>query len=80
MIVKGEGETDLVYFLTFPFLLVRMIHNQIWISISRYETAKGKNKIIDKSIEFEQVDRERNWSVKLLLACSQRCMLHGICS
>ncbi|KAL4600274.1 hypothetical protein ACB092_11G186900 [Castanea dentata] len=66
MIVKGEGETDLVYFLTFPFLLVRMIHNQIWISISRYQTAKGKNRIVDKSIEFEQVDRERNWDDQIL--------------
>uniref|UniRef100_A0A7N2LG43 Uncharacterized protein n=1 Tax=Quercus lobata TaxID=97700 RepID=A0A7N2LG43_QUELO len=34
---------------------------KIWISISRYQTAKGKNRIVDKSIEFKQVDRERNW-------------------
>ena len=40
-----------------------MLHNQIWISLSRYRTAKGKNRIVDKGIEFEQVDRESTWSV-----------------
>jgi aldehyde decarbonylase len=56
--LKGE---DVGYFLILPFLLLRMLHNQIWISLSRYLTAKGKNRIVDKGIEFEQVDRERNW-------------------
>jgi aldehyde decarbonylase len=59
--VKGEGERDLFCFLILPFLLVRMLHNQIWISLSRYRTAKGNNRIVDKGIEFEQVDRERGW-------------------
>lgn len=61
--VKGEKERDIGYLLIFPFLLVRMLHNQIWISLSRYRTAKGNNRIVDKGIEFEQVDRERNWLV-----------------
>ncbi|GLT69542.1 hypothetical protein SLA2020_416860 [Shorea laevis] len=65
--VKGERERDLFYFLIFPFLLVRMLHNQIWISLSRYRTAKGNNRIVDKGIEFEQVDRERNWDDQILL-------------
>ncbi|TQD94860.1 hypothetical protein C1H46_019560 [Malus baccata] len=38
-----------------------MIHNQIWITLSRYRTAKGKGRILDKGLEFDQVDRERNW-------------------
>jgi aldehyde decarbonylase len=59
--VKGESERDPMYFLILPFLLVRMLHNQIWISLSRYRTAKGNNRIVDKGIEFEQVDRERGW-------------------
>ena len=42
-------------------MLWRLIHSQIWISYSRYRTAKLR--IVDKSIEFEQVDRERDWYV-----------------
>lgn len=58
-----RGENGLAPALVFPFLLLRMIHNQLWISLSRYRTAKGNNLIVDKAIEFDQVDRERNWSV-----------------
>ncbi|KVH97214.1 Fatty acid hydroxylase [Cynara cardunculus var. scolymus] len=50
----------------FPFLLVRMLNNQFWISLSRYKTAKGTNRIVDKTIEFEQVDRERDWDDQIL--------------
>ncbi|KAK6119313.1 hypothetical protein DH2020_046944 [Rehmannia glutinosa] len=53
-------------FIIFPFLLSRMVHNQIWISLSRYRTAKGTNRIVDKNIEFEQVDRERNWDDQII--------------
>ncbi|KAL0339158.1 UNVERIFIED_CONTAM: Very-long-chain aldehyde decarbonylase CER1 [Sesamum angustifolium] len=64
---KDESERDLSYFLILPLLLSRMVHNQIWISLSRYRTAKGDNRIVDKSIEFEQVDRERNWDDQIIL-------------
>ncbi|XP_022155719.1 protein ECERIFERUM 1-like isoform X2 [Momordica charantia] len=64
---KGEEhERDLSYFLIFPFLVLRMLHNQIWISLSRYQTAKGNKRIVDKPIEFEQVDRERPWDDQIL--------------
>lgn len=63
--IKGEG-SDLTYLSIFPFMLWRMLHNQIWISYSRYRTAKGNNLIVDRSIEFEQVDRERNWDDQIL--------------
>ncbi|KAK8449172.1 hypothetical protein SEVIR_7G172132v4 [Setaria viridis] len=49
-----------------PALLLRMIHNQIWISLSRYQTARRKNVIVDRSIEFEQVDRERSWDDQII--------------
>ncbi|GMH00668.1 hypothetical protein Nepgr_002507 [Nepenthes gracilis] len=62
---KGE-ERDLANFLIFPGMMWRMIHNQIWISLSRYRTSKGKNRIVDKSIEFEQIDRERNWDDQII--------------
>ncbi|XP_044491444.1 very-long-chain aldehyde decarbonylase CER1-like [Mangifera indica] len=64
--VKDEKEKDLSNFLILPFLLWRVIHNQMWISLSRYRTAKGTNRIVDKAIEFEQVDRERNWDDQII--------------
>uniref|UniRef100_A0A803L0F7 Very-long-chain aldehyde decarbonylase CER1-like C-terminal domain-containing protein n=1 Tax=Chenopodium quinoa TaxID=63459 RepID=A0A803L0F7_CHEQI len=48
-------------------MLWRMLHQQLWISLSRYRTAKGKNLIVDRSIDFEQVDRESKWDDQILL-------------
>lgn len=76
-LVKEKDERDLGYFLIFPFLLLRMLHNQIWISFSRYKTAKGSNRIVDKGIEFEQVDRESNWLLYIYLL-SQRINIFSI--
>ncbi|KAJ0654021.1 hypothetical protein HanOQP8_Chr15g0590191 [Helianthus annuus] len=64
MDVKTRDSTTILIFL---FLLTRMLHNQIWISFSRYKTAKGQNRIVDKNIELEQVDRERNWDDQIIL-------------
>ncbi|KAI3846631.1 hypothetical protein MKX03_029499 [Papaver bracteatum] len=58
---------DLSYSLNFPFLLWRVIHNQIWISFSRFRTSKSKSRILDKPIEFEQVDRESNWDDNIIM-------------
>lgn len=63
---KQGGDKDLTNFLILPILLWRMLHNQIWISLSRYRTAKGNNRIVDKGIEFDQVDRESNWDDQIL--------------
>ncbi|XP_021756466.1 protein ECERIFERUM 1-like isoform X1 [Chenopodium quinoa] len=63
----GAEDWNLTYLLIFPFMLWRMLHNQLWISFSRYRTAKGNNLIVDKSIDFEQVDRERNWDDQIML-------------
>ncbi|KAL3537152.1 hypothetical protein ACH5RR_000518 [Cinchona calisaya] len=65
-VAKGASERNLPMVLIFPFLLSRMLHNQIWISFSRYRTAKGNNRIVDKTIEFEQIDRERNWDDNII--------------
>ncbi|MED6106727.1 Very-long-chain aldehyde decarbonylase cer1 [Stylosanthes scabra] len=59
--VKDPMERDLGYFLVFPLLILRILHNQIWITLSRYLTSKGKNRIVDRSVDFEQVDRESTW-------------------
>ncbi|XP_021814647.1 protein ECERIFERUM 1-like [Prunus avium] len=65
-VVNDGKEKDLSYFLIFPLMLWRMIHNQIWITLSRYQTAKGNGRIVDKPLEFEQVDRERNWDDQIV--------------
>ncbi|XP_057807547.1 very-long-chain aldehyde decarbonylase CER1-like isoform X2 [Salvia miltiorrhiza] len=65
---KGKNELDYTNLLILPFLLSRALHNQIWISISRHRTAQGKNRIVDRGIEFEQVDRESNWDDQILLS------------
>lgn len=65
-VTEEECERDWTNLLIFPFLLSRMLHNQLWISFSRYRTAKGNNRIVDKGIEFDQVDRESNWSLIFL--------------
>ncbi|GFY92063.1 fatty acid hydroxylase superfamily [Actinidia rufa] len=66
-VTREETEKDLGNFLVLPFLLSRALHDQLWISLSRHRTAKGNNRIVDKSIDFEQVDRERNWDDQILL-------------
>ncbi|XP_028805886.1 very-long-chain aldehyde decarbonylase CER1-like [Neltuma alba] len=67
MIMKEGNERDVGYFLVFPYMLLRMLHQQIWGSFSRYQTTKGKNRILDKSLDFEQVDRETNWDDQIVL-------------
>jgi len=57
----GWGDIDLAFALILPSLLLRMVHNQIWISAARYQTARSKHRIVDRGIEFDQVDRERGW-------------------
>ncbi|KAK4355036.1 hypothetical protein RND71_027230 [Anisodus tanguticus] len=64
---KDESQRDIGYIIIFPLLVSRIIHSQIWISISRYRTAKGNNRIVDRSIEFDQVDRESNWDDQIIL-------------
>ncbi|GAB2290222.1 Very-long-chain aldehyde decarbonylase cer1 [Dionaea muscipula] len=66
-LARKGGDGDLTILSIFLLFIWRVIHAQIWISLSRYQTAKGKNRIIDKSLEFEQVDRERNWDDQILL-------------
>ena len=63
MLVKDESERDITAFMILPFLLWRVLHNQIWITLSRHRNAKGNARILHKGIEFDQVDRETNWLV-----------------
>ncbi|KAK5835627.1 hypothetical protein PVK06_011321 [Gossypium arboreum] len=41
---------------------------RLWISLSRHRTPKGTNKIVDKGIEFDQVDRERDWDDQIMFS------------
>ncbi|KAJ8538569.1 hypothetical protein K7X08_027790 [Anisodus acutangulus] len=65
---KEESRRDIAYLLIFPLLILRMIHYQIWISLCRYRTAKGDYRIVDKSIEFDQIDIERNWDDQIIFS------------
>lgn len=76
LLVKDKNERDVSTFLVFPFLLWRVLHNQIWITLSRYRTAKGNNRIVDKGIEFDQVDREKEWLVITYIYASLNPLNH----
>jgi aldehyde decarbonylase len=60
-VTSKKEEKDWFYVSIFPVLLLRLLYGQLWISISRYQTARSKRRIVTKSLDFEQVDRERNW-------------------
>ncbi|XP_038970916.1 very-long-chain aldehyde decarbonylase GL1-6-like isoform X1 [Phoenix dactylifera] len=64
---SGEQLRDMSNFLIFPMLLLRLLHSQLWITFSRFQTAKSKHRIVDKSLDFDQVDRERNWDDQIIL-------------
>ncbi|CAN8316914.1 unnamed protein product [Cochlearia groenlandica] len=59
---KQDHEKILIVAMT----LWRIIHSQVWISLSRYRTAKGNKRILNKFIEFDQVDRERTWDDQII--------------
>ncbi|CAH8250746.1 unnamed protein product [Arabidopsis lyrata] len=61
-----DEEKDLSRLMIVVLMLWRIVHSQIWISVSRQRTAKGTNKIVYKPIEFEQVDRERTWDDQII--------------
>ncbi|KAG7653932.1 putative domain Wax2 C-terminal [Arabidopsis suecica] len=65
-VTAEEEEKDLARLLIIALTLWRIVHSQIWISVSRHKTAKGRKKIVDKPIEFEQVDRERSWDDQII--------------
>ncbi|XP_003574039.2 protein ECERIFERUM 1 [Brachypodium distachyon] len=65
---KGWRETDLGYIAILPSMLLRALHNQAWITVSRLQNARGRKQIVDRGIEFEQVDRERNWDDQIILS------------
>ena len=61
VVTKGWREADLGYLVILPSMILRALHNQAWITVSRLQNARGKRQIVERGIEFEQVDRERNW-------------------
>jgi aldehyde decarbonylase len=62
-LTSGSGKRDLLSFCVLPVLLLRLLYSQVWITVSRHQTARSKHRIVNKSLDFEQVDRERNWYV-----------------
>ncbi|KAM3245091.1 hypothetical protein ACQJBY_056426 [Aegilops geniculata] len=63
---RGE-EGDLLSLFVLPTLLFRLLYTQLWISVSRHQTARSKHRIVSKSLDFDQVDRERNWDDQIIL-------------
>ncbi|CAN0878296.1 Very-long-chain aldehyde decarbonylase GL1-5 [Linum grandiflorum] len=51
----------------FPFILLRILHNKIWIDVSRRRTAAPANRIVDKPIDDDQLDRESNWDDQIVM-------------
>ncbi|KAI3949352.1 hypothetical protein MKW98_023289 [Papaver atlanticum] len=64
---SSRDDDTRIYLIILPLLLWRIFHAQVWTSYARFKTAKAKNRIIDKPIEFEQVDRENNWDDNIIL-------------
>lgn len=64
---KTGEEVDIGYLMILPVMFSRMLHNQIWITISRYQNARSKHRIVDRGLEFEQVDRESHWDDQIIL-------------
>ncbi|KAI3857481.1 hypothetical protein MKX03_015404 [Papaver bracteatum] len=73
---NDDRGVDMNYIFMFPLLVWRVIHCQIWISLSRFKTSKSKSRIVDKPIEFEQVDRENNWDDTIILQGILFYMVH----
>ncbi|XP_042422212.1 very-long-chain aldehyde decarbonylase GL1-6-like [Zingiber officinale] len=65
--VRKPGERATLGLLIFAVLLLRLLLAQLWITVSRLKTANSKHRIVDKSLEFEQVDRESNWDDQIIL-------------
>ncbi|KAI5013875.1 hypothetical protein ZWY2020_051270 [Hordeum vulgare] len=73
---KGWRQVDLGYILILPAIILRVLHNQAWITLSRFQNARGKRQIVNRGIEFEQIDREHNWDDQIIL--SAILMLLGV--
>uniref|UniRef100_M8BM92 aldehyde oxygenase (deformylating) n=1 Tax=Aegilops tauschii TaxID=37682 RepID=M8BM92_AEGTA len=61
-----------------PTMLLRLLHTQLWISVSRHQTASSKHRIVGKSIDFDQVDRERNWDDQIILTALLFYVLNSV--
>ena len=71
LVRNPASKIDMVNLLIILLQLLRAFHSLVWISWARFQTASSKHRIIHRSLEFEQVDRERNWySILLSLAIS----------
>ncbi|KAI3971193.1 hypothetical protein MKW92_020243 [Papaver armeniacum] len=73
---NDDRGVDMTYIFILPLMMWRVIHSQIWVSLSRFRTSKSKSRIVDRPIEFEQVDRESNWDDQIILQTMLTYMVH----
>ncbi|KAG0456930.1 hypothetical protein HPP92_022087 [Vanilla planifolia] len=64
---EGQQMVDHTNLSIIPLLFLRLLHAQLWITVSRIATASGGHTITRKPLDFEQVDRECNWDDQILL-------------
>ncbi|KAL4190491.1 hypothetical protein AMTRI_Chr07g75910 [Amborella trichopoda] len=62
-----KQKRDHATIISLGLFLSRIIHDQLWITLSRFQTARSKHRIQSRGIDFEQVDRERNWDDQAIL-------------
>uniref|UniRef100_A0A0D9YSK6 aldehyde oxygenase (deformylating) n=1 Tax=Oryza glumipatula TaxID=40148 RepID=A0A0D9YSK6_9ORYZ len=69
---KKLGEKDVAYLSVLPFMLLRILHSQVWLTISRLMDARGnRRRIVERGIEFEQSGSHLEYLVLLLMPLGQ---------
>jgi sterol desaturase/sphingolipid hydroxylase (fatty acid hydroxylase superfamily) len=58
--------------------LLRYVHGQAWMSLSRSHWLTGKYRIQTKGISFDQVDRESAWDDYILLHVVVATLVHAV--
>ncbi|XP_020247925.1 protein ECERIFERUM 1-like [Asparagus officinalis] len=66
-VMDDEKERDLSRLMILSVLLLKAAYTQMWITLARLKMVKGKNRIVNKGLEFEQVDRETNWDDSIIM-------------
>ncbi|CAI0447898.1 unnamed protein product [Linum tenue] len=67
--------SDLSTFFIFFAILLRFLHNEVWLSLHRRRTATPANRIVNKPIDAHQLRRESNWDDQIIMS---GLLLYGV--